>query len=285
MDDIEKPKKKPPVKFKDRSIISFDQQINNEPDTIPKIPFTMMINSQKGGGKSTLIKNLILNPKMFYQKFNRGIWISPTSTLDEKIRDLDHYNCFVINTPLNTAILKEKTKSLPKDQAEILKRNFIEDQSIPEWEWKESMCISEFTNIIREQEEIIKKYGKKLADNILIVLDDLAGDSKFYKSDALRKFIFNSRHRKVSIIMTSQSYHSIPKAIRLNNSQLILFETGSEKEMKTIYEENSCRINFKEFNHIFQICTDEAYGFIVINYQNLKTFRFQKMFNEFFVLD
>ena len=128
-----------------------------------------------------------------------------------------------------------------------------------------------------------KQFINNMSDNILMICDDLAAD-KFFTTESVGKFVFNSRHRKVSLIITTQSYKCISKKIRLNNSQLVLFETGNEKELKDIYEENCCKLNFNEFMELYKYCTDIPFGFIVVNYQNLKNFRFQMMFQSFFDL-
>lgn len=274
------------LKFKDTKIIPLDKQVNKEPSLVPKHPFSMQMNGSKGSGKSSTLLNMLLNPKILNKVFNRIIFVSPTSMLDQKVRKLDDYDVVVANFPLAKKIWKDRIEKMGERQAGSFKDCILANNlDNTEIEWKESISQGELDLIAQQQADIISRFGKEFSNKILIVLDDMAGDSRFYKSDQLAKFLFNSRHRNCSIIMTSQNYYSIPKKIRTNNSQLILWDSGNEKENKTIYEENCNKINFKQFNQIYRTCVDVDFGFLVINYQNPKKFIYQQQFEHFLVVD
>ena len=77
----------------------------------------------------------------------------------------------------------------------------------------------------------------------------------------------------------------LPKALRLNASQMIMFETGSKKEIDSFYEENNAGVSFKDFYKLYREIIDIPYNFIVINYQNTKKYRIQSAFEEFKRID
>ena len=94
--------------------------------------------------------------------------------------------------------------------------------------------------------------------------------------------MFNSRHYKVSIIITTQNYFSIPKPLRLNTSIFVLYFTANEKELKSIYEENNSNKTFKQFNEMFKrVCNSRDFNFLSINYQNNEKFRYGECFERF----
>jgi len=83
--------------------------------------------------------------------------------------------------------------------------------------------------IMEDQNHIIENYGKDIADNVLIIYDDCVALKKFFNSEEFVEMLFNSRHYKISTIITSQSYFKIPKPIRENASGLLLLKLEIKK--------------------------------------------------------
>ena len=106
--------------------------------------------------------------------------------------------------------------------------------------------------LIEEQKSIIQAYGKSYADHILLIYDDTISFKKFWNSESTIQLFFNSRHYKISIIITSQNYKSMPKSLRLNMSQMLLYFTANQDELKNIYIENSSSLGFKKFEQIYR---------------------------------
>ena len=268
------------LKFIGNKIRPLDAQINkSEPSLVPKLPFTCQLVGSKGSSKTSTILNMLLNKNILNGKFERIFFISPTSHLDEKLNVLKEHNVKCFNYPLinelkknrkNTLKITDDPTNLPENNLKLSDQDFIEDVST-----------SFLQELIKEQKYIIEKYGKKLADNILLIYDDCASEKKFFNSEITKKLIYNSRHVKISIIFSVQNYTSISKPIRLNNSILLLYTTSNEKELKNIYEENSCSHNFKEFCEKFHKVTDIPFSFLTINYQNDLTHRYENNFENF----
>ncbi len=96
----------------DRRILPLDAQVDKtEPDTIPKIPFTMNLVGQKSAGKTTLLLNLICKNFFYKNKFNRVIWISPTNALDPKVE--------VLKTTKGIVKPNKKLEKLKKSSGQI----------------------------------------------------------------------------------------------------------------------------------------------------------------------
>lgn len=266
--------------LKGNKIQALDKQVNNEPSLIPHLPFSMILSASKGKGKSSMLINMLINTDMLAGKFNQIYVISPTNKLDAKFN-----------------ILKE-TDGIIKPNKELLKlfKNKLKNQILspvneaPEYQtvltnedFSEKVSIDLLKQIIEEQKLVIEQFGKSVADNILLVYDDCASFSKFWKSSQVQSLIFNSRHYKISCIITTQNYFSIPKPLRLNTSIFVLFYTANLKEMKSIYEENNSSLTFKQFDSMFKrVCNSRDYNFLVVNYQNPEKFRYSECF-EFFL--
>lgn len=260
-------------------IQALDKQVNNEPSLTPKLPFSMVLSASKGKGKSSLLINLLINTDFLAGKFNQIFIISPTNKLDSKFNILKSTEGILKpNLPLLKLFknkLKDKIVSPVNEAPEY--NSVLNDE-----DFYEKVSIDLLKQIIEEQKMIIENYGKSVADNILLVYDDCASQRKFWNSNAVQQLIFNSRHYKTSIIITTQSYFSIPKPLRLNTSIFALFYTANEKELRSIYEENSSNLNFKQFSSMFsKVCNSKDFNFLVVNYQNNEKYRYAECYEKF----
>jgi hypothetical protein len=104
--------------------------------------------------------------------------------------------------------------------------------------------------------------------NILIIIDDLI--TELNNCDKLLKeLFFTSRHYKISLIITSQAYHSCPKSVRLNFSHIILFKIP-EDDMKEVNKE--LPISKIIFNNFYDECTKKRFNFMYIDLKNNRYF-------------
>jgi hypothetical protein len=71
----------------------------------------------------------------------------------------------------------------------------------------------------------------------LLILDDVASFLKLKKNVVfLNKMFFNRRHKRLSIILTTQYIYQVPKSVRANVSDLVLFKPTTS-ELETIRKE------------------------------------------------
>jgi hypothetical protein len=105
---------------------------------------------------------------------------------------------------------------------------------------------------------------EKDSDNkILFIIDDCVTDLK--DSDFMLKLIYNRRHiaKSISIIITSQVYNKISLKIRKCCNDIILFNTGSKKELQSIYDD-LINIDKEDYYKIIKHCfSGSSHDFLV----------------------
>ena len=62
-----------------------------------------------------------------------------------------------------------------------------------------------------------------------------------------------------------QSYFGALKDARLNSTHYILMKIGNKKELKSIAEEKSGNLDYKDFLKMYNYCTREPYSFMTID--------------------
>ena len=101
------------------------------------------------------------------------------------------------------------------------------------------------------------------------------------KFKAIVKEIFiRCRKLNISIVFITQSYFRTPKDARLNSIHYILKKKGNKKELKSIAEENSGHLDFKEFLKIYNHCTRDPYSFMMVYTRPTARVTFKKNFDE-----
>ena len=125
----------------------------------------------------------------------------------------------------------------------------------------------EYSNDMNDVLEDINNYNKNTDKKVLIIFDDMITDimrSETFKAIVKELFI-RCRKLNISIAFITQSYFRTPKDARLNSTHYILMEIGSKKELKSIAEENSGHLDFKDFLKIYNYCTKEPYSFMMVD--------------------
>jgi hypothetical protein len=136
--------------------------------------------------------------------------------------------------------------------------------------------------IMQDQKDIIKRYGKTKAPHILLVFDDLIAHMPLSKQSLLVKLFFSARHWKISLILTTQSYKHTPKAVRLNSSHMMIFKCNN-KEKTQIGEEQV--VDIPVFDAVYEIATKEPYSFLYVDITKQIRERFYVRFEERIILD
>ena len=129
--------------------------------------------------------------------------------------------------------------------------------------------------------EDINNYNKNRNKKVLIIFDMIADIMRSEKFKTTVKELFiRCRKLNISIVFIMQSYFRTPKDARLNSTHYILMKIGSKKELKSIAEENSGHLDFKDFLKIYNYCTDEPYSFMMVDTRPTARITFKKNFNE-----
>lgn len=102
----------------------------------------------------------------------------------------------------------------------------------------------------------------------VIILDDLLGSECFSKKNQslLKYYLIRNRHKKICFAILSQAMRSIPKDIRLNCNVFFFGAFKNEKVIREdLYDEVSKELSPDEFLEVFNHCTKEQYGSLVID--------------------
>ena len=202
---------------------------------LPSLPMRMLVVAPSNGGKSNMLKNMLLRPEFGYRDYFTD---SKTGAL----------NYFVFSRTLGADhTLDELVDQLPKFHA------------YREWD----------DTIIRD----IMEYSRlKTERGVLLLLDDMITDTKAFNKcsgNLLNELAFMGRHHKVSFILTTQSYTSIQRPIRINTSVVIAFNLKNKREEQAFLEEQSMWENIKD---LYTVATSPKYEFLYLNKETGKAY-------------
>ena len=269
-----------------------DCQGSNDILFMPNNPFQMMVIGSIQAGKTTLLINLLLSKNGFNKRFNKVVWCSPTAKLDEKVVK---YLCNprdTIITP-NVKLIKEIVKRSKKhkhrtiggaDISELELMRYIDDtkaRCLNDTDFVEDTSMTFFNSLMDTQMKVITEFGKGLADNVLVILDDCVGDRKTFTQPNVVNCVVKSRHYKITTMFLTQAYYAIPKTIRLNCGVKIVFNLPNEEELKDLYSENTCDMPKKEFIDIFRKIHLSEHQFVVTNHYNPRGRKLSQCFTKF----
>ena len=111
----------------------------------------------------------------------------------------------------------------------------------------------EYSSDMNDVLDDINNYNKYTDKKVLIIFEDMIADimrSEKFKAIAKELFI-RCRKLNISIVFITQSYFRTPKDGRLNSTRYTLMKIGNKKELKSIAEENSGHLDFKDFLKIY----------------------------------
>ena len=210
----------------------------------------IIVGKSQQSGKSNLIGNLLLRPinesdvdgRLFYRnEFQQIYVVNPSIDIDTK------WGAIV-------------------DGREIPEQNIYRRYDEEELE--------ELYNRIEKQFNEHVADGKK-PPHVLLILDDCAfsGALKEKMAGVLAKIACQGRHILLSMIVTAQKYSQIHTVIRENCTAAIFFE-GTNKQTDLIYEDFGTMPR-KEFDHMFREATKERHSFMIVNFSNSSSERFQ----------
>ena len=202
---------------------------------LPNLPMRMLVVAPSNGGKSNMLKNLLLRPEFGYRDYFTD---SKTGAL----------NYFVFSRTLGADhTLDELVDQLPKFHA------------YREWD----------DTIIRD----IMEYSRlKTERGVLLLLDDMIADTKVFNKcsgNLLNELAFMGRHHKVSFILTTQSYTSIQRPIRINTSTVIAFNLKNKREEQAFLDQQSM---WKNIQDLYTTATSPKYGFLYLNKETGKAY-------------
>ena len=140
----------------------------------------------------------------------------------------------------------------------------------------------EYSDDMNDVLDDINNCNKNRDKKVLIVFDDMIADIEYNKNfKRIIKELFYRAHKiNVSIVFIMQSYFRALKDARLNSTHYILMKIGNKKELKSIAEETSGHLDYKDFLKIYNYCMKEPHSFMTIDTRPTATIPFKKKFDE-----
>ena len=128
----------------------------------------------------------------------------------------------------------------------------------------------------------INNHNKNRDKKVLVVFDDMIADIEYDKNfkRIIKELFYRARKINVSIVFITQSYFRALKNARLNSMHYILTKIGNKKDLKSIAEEKSGHLDYKDFPKMYNYCKSEPYSFMTIDARSTATMVFRKNFTE-----
>ena len=143
-------------------------------------------------------------------------------------------------------------------------------------------AFKEYSDDMNDVLDDINNYNKNRDNKVLIVFDDMIADIEYNKNfkRIIKELFYRARKINVSIVFITQSYFRALKDARLNSTHYILMKIGNKKELKSIAEEKSGHLDYKDFSEMYNYGIKEPYSFMTIDARPTATIPFKTNFNE-----
>lgn len=199
----------------------------------------IICNGSIGSGKTNVMINMLMNPNIYGFDESGRHWFD---------------NVFVLTNSND-----DSYDNLIKEG--ILKPNHIKHQPTEK----------DLQMIIDQQKKAIKSAGENVGKipNTCIIFDDIIDDKQFITSKYFKLCAIRPRQMHLCCILASQHFNAIPRIIRLNAQNLILF--AGNKVEQDIYTDQytPAGMSPKQFESILKYAwekrPDDKYPFLHIN--------------------
>jgi len=249
-------------------------------DEFIKMPFAACIQGARGSGKTVACVQWVKHMED-EGYINRSFLISPTAETNSIFKNLrtlkDVDTC---SDPHSFQIaLKDvmhRVKEAFQEYKDSLKYKVLFDKHSR----GESLTLVEDSLLASRNYEPPKKLP---LPRCLLICDDVQGTDLFTskRTDLMLHMVIKHRHIPLSIIMMAQTFHGIPRAIRLNCTVYIVFSTSDEKQLHQIYEHFGNLVPRERFFDMYKYATSKPHGFLMIDTDpKSPDHRFRSGFNE-----
>jgi hypothetical protein len=204
---------------------------------VPSLPFRMLVTAKSGGGKSSLLGNILLRDSWYNKDFEgENIYIfSGSLKSDDKL----------------ATIIKQK--DIPPENLFGGYHNDVGNELY-------DMLVEDFI-------EFRKDHPKKTPPHTLIIFDDLSfsGDLKNTgKQSFIERLAANSRKHNISFVILAQKYSQISTGVR-ENATAAFFGESTTKQEELIANDYAYRMKKAEFIKMMDQATDAPFSFLFIN--------------------
>jgi len=223
-----------------------------------------IIIGKSGCGKTTLLLNLLLQPKWLdYEK----LFVFGKSLFQPEYKIIKH--AFEKNiSKENLLTIIENNQTNYNDVIDYLSKNQFNPNPIE----------TTFYELVKDVPDPRELNRDK---NNLMVFDDLLLE----KQNKCEDYYVRGRHSNVDCFYLAQNYFKLPRqTIRENTNFICLFKQDL-KNITHIYNDHvSNDMDFSEFKSLCSKCWEEKHGFLVIDLSSEKcNGKFRKGFNHFYI--
>src|SRR5215217_1115009 len=208
------------------TIRAVDNQIQASNSLTPRHPFSCSMVGPRGCSKSTVLINMLTNPSIYRGYFHKIIVMSASIRLDPKWSNLANERGVLARGSNDT---DDSAIDLTGSRTQSRRFTGKLDPDLMFHEYRQDVL----ETLIREQEDGFTRYGDNM-DRVLLIIDDAPALDVFStkKDNLYNKLAVYLRHVRTSCIQVTQNYKSMPRILRNNQSNILLFRTENIGELK-----------------------------------------------------
>ena len=215
-----------------------NQKCEDKTIPLPMKPCNYLLSARKGGGKTSLLLNILMRKESpWYKHFDLIFLFSPTALNDDKMKPLledieDQYYTNLNNENMHEVLAKCEAYS-----------------------------------------DRHKRKKKKGNPNYCIIFDDVIHEVKTKRASEITRLVTQNRHLKITNIFLMQKYNALPTMIRANLDCISFFHTENEQELDTFIKEIGSE---EKIRALYNFATATPYSFLHINMYSQPTRYYRK---------
>ncbi|HEY9702619.1 MAG TPA: hypothetical protein V6C58_09245 [Allocoleopsis sp.] len=194
-----------------------------------------------------ILKNINIKPEDMYDEYSDEL-------LEKIMTETEQINEEVKKYKLYKEVYKLIDKTPEKKIPELLKKRPEIQDILKEYDYK-------------HPDEIDIRYKERPITNI--ILDDLLGSDAFNKKSTskLLYYLIKNRHFWSQFFILTQALKGCNKSVRMNCNYFLLSKCASKKYiLQDMFEEVSNVIDEETFEKMYDLCCQEKYGSLIIDF-------------------
>ena len=207
---------------------------------LPRLPMRSLSLANSSGGKTTLIANLLLNPKAYRDVFSAIYVFSPS---------VHHDGTW-------GAVKKYVTQELGKKE---------EEHFFDEWDAKK---VQEIVSTAFAVTKYHKDNGHTKGHELLLIVDDYADRPDILHAaggSILNSLAIRGRHANISFWVASQRPTLLSTVLRTQATSLFVFRQRSVRDLLSFLDEYSALVDKTTLEAMYDYATSKPYGFMMVD--------------------
>lgn len=231
------------------------------PNLNPNVPQHFshtIICGQTGCGKTTVVANLLTNPDVMY-------W--DELHLYYKTQGEDKYDFLRI-------YVEEYNAAMAEERQRIADELGVDVRDVKEPKYKYLYTAHDLNDVIPV--ETIMSIPDVRQRVKIIVFDDFVSEKN---QSVIQDYYILSRKLRCSCYYLTQRMHDVPKVIRSNSANIIVFNQP-KRELGEIYKSFGGVLDRDDFYYLFDLATAQDNGFLYIRTRSKPEDRYRVMFSD-----